>query len=76
MFLRDTCLDTPNCTPKTMPISLEPGDAPADSSKPVGPALSGLAKQIALADGKSSTALTPTVPIDERVFLAIPKEPK
>jgi WD40-like Beta Propeller Repeat len=76
VFLRDTCLDTPNCTPKTMRISLEPGDAPADSSKPVGPALSGLAKQIALADGKSSTALTQTVPIDERVFLAIPKEPK
>ncbi len=76
VFLRDTCLNTPNCTPKTTRISLQPGDAPADSSKPAGPALSGLAKQIALADGKSSTALTKTVPIDGRVFLAITNEPK
>jgi hypothetical protein len=76
VFLRDTCLDTPNCTPKTMRISLQPGDAPADPAKPVGPALSGLAKQIALADGKSSTVLTQTVPIDDGVFLAITKEPK
>jgi hypothetical protein len=76
VFLRDTCLDTPNCTPKTTRISLQPGDAPADSSKPVGPALSGLAKQIVLADGKSSTALTRTVPIDDRVFLAFTNEPK
>ncbi len=76
VFLRDTCLNAPNCTPKTTRISLQPGDAPADSSKPAGPALSGLAKQIALADGKSSTALTQTVPIDDRVFLAITNEPK
>jgi WD40-like Beta Propeller Repeat len=76
VFLRDTCLNTANCTPKTTRISLQPGDAPADSSKPAGPALSGLAKQIALADGKSSTALTQTVPIDDRVFLAITNEPK
>lgn len=76
VFLRDTCLNTPNCTPKTTRISLQPGDAPADGSKPAGPALSGLAKQIALADGKSSTVLTPTVPIDDRVFLVITNEPK
>ena len=76
VFLRDTCLNTPNCTPKTTRISLEPGDAPADSSKPAGPALSGLAKQIALADGKSSTVMTKTVPIDDRVFLAITNEPR
>jgi hypothetical protein len=76
VFLRDTCLNTPNCTPKTTRISMQPGDAPVDSSKPAAPALSGLAKQIALADGKTSTPLTPTVPIDDRVFLAIPAEPK
>jgi hypothetical protein len=76
VFLRDTCLNAPNCTPKTTRISLQPGDTPADSSKPAGPALSGLAKQIALADGKTSTVLTPTVPIDDRVFLAITNEPK
>jgi hypothetical protein len=55
---------------------MQPGDAPVDSSKPAAPALSALAKQIALADGKTSTPLTPTVPIDDRVFLAIPTEPK
>ena len=73
VFLRDTCLNTPNCAPKTTRISMQPGDAPADSSKPAAPALSGLAKQIALADGKTSTPLTPTIPIDDRVFLALPK---
>jgi hypothetical protein len=76
VFLRDTCLNTPNCTPKTTRISMQPGDAPPDSSKPAAPVLSGLAKQIALADGKNSTVLTPTIPIDDRVFLAIPTEPK
>jgi trimeric autotransporter adhesin len=76
VFLRDTCLNTPNCTPKITRISMQPGDAPPDSSKPAAPALSGLAKQIALADGKTSTVLTPTIPIDDRVFLAIPNEPK
>jgi hypothetical protein len=76
VFLRDTCLNTPNCTPKTTRISMQPGDAPPDSAKPAAPALSALAKQIALADGKTSTVLTPTVPIDDRVFLALPLEPK
>ena len=74
VFLRDTCFGTANCTPKTTRISLQPGDAPANSTKPAGPALSGLAKQIALAGGKSSTVFTPTVPVDEQVFLALPKE--
>jgi hypothetical protein len=76
VFLRDTCLGTANCAPKTTRISLQPGDAPANSTKPAGPALSGLAKQIALAGGKSSTVFTPTVPVDDQVFLALPKEPK
>ncbi len=76
VFLRDTCLGAANCTPKTTRISLQPGDAPANSVKPAGPALSGLAKQIALAGGKSSTVFTPTVPVDDRVFLALPTEQK
>jgi len=76
IFVRDTCLGAANCTPKTMRISLQPGDGPADSSKPAGPALAGLAKQIALSGEKSSTVFTPTVPIDDRVFLAIPNETK
>ena len=76
VFVRDTCLGAANCTPKTTRISLQPGDAPANSAKPVGPALAGLAKHIALSDGKSSTFFTPTMPIDDRVFLALPSEPK
>jgi hypothetical protein len=74
VFLRDTCLGTANCTPKTTRISLQPGDAPANSTKPAGPALSGLAKQIGLADQKSSTVFTHTVPVDDSVFLALPNE--
>jgi hypothetical protein len=76
VFLRDTCLGAPNCTPKTTRISLQLDDAPVNSTKPAGPALSGLAKQIALADGKSSTVFTPTVPIDDRFFLAATGDPK
>ena len=74
VFVRDTCLGASNCTPKTTRISLQPGDTPGNSTKPAGPALAGLAKQIALSDGKGSTVFTPTMPIDDRVFLAIPKE--
>jgi hypothetical protein len=76
VFVRDTCLGAANCTPKTTRISLMPGDAPANSPKPAGPALSGLAKQMALAEGKNATVFTPTVPIDDRVFLAIANERK
>jgi hypothetical protein len=76
VFLRDTCLGATNCTPKTTRISLSPGDTPANSNKPVGPALSGLAKQVALADRKSATVFTPTVPVDDQVFLAVPQDPK
>ena len=72
VFVRDTCLGATNCTPKTTRISLQPGDAPADSAKPAGPALAGLARQIALSGSKSSTVFTPTIPVDDRVFLAIP----
>ena len=76
VFLRDTCLGATNCTPKTTRISLSPGDTPANSNKPVGPALSGLAKQVALADRKNATVFTPTVPVDDEVFLAATQGPK
>ena len=72
VFVRDTCLGAASCAPKTTRISLQSGDVPAGSAKPAGPALAGLAKQIALPDSKSSTVFTPTVPIDDHVFLAIP----
>jgi hypothetical protein len=74
VFVRDTCLGAANCTPKTTRISMEPGDAPANGTKPAGPAISGAAKQIALADGKSATLFTPTVAVDEGVVLAVPKQ--
>jgi len=74
VFVRDTCLGAANCTPTTTRISLAPGDSPAGSSKPAGPALAGLAKQLALPDGNSTTVFTPTVPIDDQVFLAIRNE--
>ena len=74
VFVRDTCLGAANCTPKTTRISMAPGDAPANGTKPAGPAISGVAKQIALADGKNATVFTPTVVVDEGVVLAVPKE--
>jgi hypothetical protein len=76
VFVRDTCLGAVNCTPKTTRISLMPGDTPANSAKPAGPALSGLAKQLALSEGKNATMFTPTLPVDDRVFLAISNEQK
>jgi hypothetical protein len=76
VFIRDTCTGAASCTPKTTRISLEPGDGQQNNSKPAGPALSGLAKQIALANGTSATVFTPTVPVDDRVFLAITGETK
>jgi len=74
VFVRDTCLGAANCTPRTIRISMVPGDGPASSVKPAGPALAGQARQVALSDGTSSTVFTATVPVDERVFLALPKE--
>ena len=73
VFVRDTCLGAANCTPSTTRISMVPGDAPANGTKPPGPAISGLAKQIALPDGKTATVFTPTVAVDENVVVAIPK---
>ena len=74
VFMRDTCLGEKDCTPRTTRISMVPGDAPANGTKPAGPAVSGTAKQIALADRKSATVFTPTVAVDENVVLATPKE--
>jgi hypothetical protein len=74
VFVRDTCLGATSCTPSTTRISMVPGDAPANGTTPAGPAISGLAKQIALADGKTATVFTPTVAVDENVVLAVPKQ--
>jgi Tol biopolymer transport system component len=75
VFVRDTCFGAENCTPKTTRISLQTGGVLA-FAKPAGPAITGLAKQIALADGKTATMFTPTVTVDDPVLLAIPPESK
>jgi hypothetical protein len=71
VFIRDTCLGTANCTPKTIRVSLQPGDGAGSDSKPAGPALSGNAKHVAVAGGNAATLFTRSVAVDDRVFLAI-----
>jgi hypothetical protein len=75
VFVRDTCLATSNCTPKTTRISLQPGDTPATEGKPAGPALSGSGEHVAIPDAKSSTIIGRAVAIDDRVFLALTRNP-
>jgi len=74
---RCSCGYLPGCNElhagRTTRISLSPGrvtPAKLEQSRS-GPALSGLAKQVALADRKSATWFTPTVPVDDQVFLAV-----
>jgi hypothetical protein len=74
VFVRDTCLGAANCTPRTTRISLQPGDAPADGT-PQKPALSGQAGRVALA-GRDAMLFTRGTAIDDRVFLAVTKDPR
>ena len=71
VFVRDTCLGAENCTPKTMRISLQPGDGTGSDTAPAGPALSGKAKHVATTGAKTSTLFTRSVPVDDSVFLVI-----
>jgi hypothetical protein len=71
VFVRDTCLATSNCTPKTTRLSLQPGDSPVTEGKPAGPALSGSGEHVAIPDAKSSTILGRAIAVDDRVFLAL-----
>jgi hypothetical protein len=71
VFVRDTCLGALNCTPKTVRISLQPGDGTESDAKPAGPALSGNASHLAIANGNAATLFTRSVAVDDRVFLAI-----
>jgi hypothetical protein len=70
VFVRDTCLGAANCTPKTTRISMQPGDTPANEATPAGPAISGGAKRVALADGKLATLFTRGIAVDDQVVLA------
>jgi hypothetical protein len=71
VFIRDTCLGAPNCTPKTSRISLQPGDGTPSAAQPAGPALSGNAGHVAITAGNVATLFTRSVAVDDRVFLAI-----
>ncbi|HEV3374977.1 MAG TPA: hypothetical protein VG051_04680 [Candidatus Acidoferrum sp.] len=71
VFVRDTCFDAAKCTPATTRISLQPGDASSPDEKPAGPAISGAAGHIALADARTSTLFTRSVAVDDGVFLAL-----
>jgi hypothetical protein len=72
VFVRDTCFGaTAACTPKTSRISLVPGDTTSVPGKPAGPAISGSAKSVGIASNAVPTLFTNTIPVDDRVFLAI-----
>jgi hypothetical protein len=71
VFVRDTCLATANCTPKTTRISLQPGDGAGTGANPAGPALSGNANHVAIAGGNAATLFQRSIAVDDRVFLAI-----
>ena len=72
VFVRDTCFGAATaCTPATTRISLVPGDASSLQSKPAGPAISSSAQAVAVSSAATPTLFTRTVPIDDRVFLAL-----
>ena len=72
IFVRDTCFGaTTACTPTTTRISLVPGDANSLQSKPAGPAISSNAQAIAVSSAATPTLFTRTIPIDDRIFLAL-----
>jgi len=72
VFVRDTCFGaTSSCTPVTTRISLVPGDANSLQSKPAGPAISSSAQAIAVSTAATPTLFTRTIPVDDRVFLAL-----
>jgi hypothetical protein len=69
VFVRDTCLGTGECTPKTTRISLHPGDGSGESA-PLKPALSRSGKSLAL-PAPVANIFTRSVAIDDRAFLAL-----
>jgi hypothetical protein len=76
VFVRDTCVGASGCTPKTTRISLQPGDAsPNGVPAAAGPAVSGGTKHVALADGGTATLFTPSVAVDDRVFVSATSKP-
>jgi hypothetical protein len=74
IFVRDTCFGVAtSCTPRTSRISLLPGDTNSLGSKPAGPAISGSAQAVGVSSVTTPTVFTRTIPVDDRVFLALTK---
>src|SRR4029077_16105100 len=72
IFVRDTCFGaTGSCKPSTTRISVVPGDANSLQGKPAGPALSSSAQAVGVSSAAIPTLFTRTVPVDDRVFLAL-----
>jgi hypothetical protein len=72
IFVRDTCFGAASsCTPNTIRLSVMPGDTTSLQSKPAGPAISSSAQAVGVSSATTPTVFTPTVPIDDRVFLAL-----
>ena len=69
VFVRDTCLGAADCTPGTIRISLQPGDtaAPGGAAKP---AISGNGQRVVV-PAPVSNVFTPSVAIDDKVFVAL-----
>jgi hypothetical protein len=74
VFVRDTCMGAPNCTPSTSRISLQPGDAPAGNARPAGPALSGSGEHVAIPEAQTLTLLRQATSVDDHVFLALTRQ--
>jgi hypothetical protein len=72
VFVRDTCLGASGCTPKTTRISLQPGDL-GSAINPAGPAVGANGKSVGVS-GRAATVFTRSVPVDDRLFLAITAE--
>jgi len=72
VFVRDTCFGVAApCTPKTTRLSVMPGDTTSLQGKPAGPAISSSAQAVGVSSASTPTVLTRTVPVDDRVFLAL-----
>jgi hypothetical protein len=66
VFVRDTCLGADKCTPRTVRISLHNGSDPGTSA----PAISGDGRRVAV-PAPAANLFTPSVRIEDRVFLAL-----
>ncbi len=72
IFVRDTCFGAGlSCNPSTIRLSVMPGDTNSLQNKPAGPALSSSAQAVGVSSAATPTVFTRTVPIDDRVFLAL-----